>query len=202
MSEALFLAFEKLGVLGTSATRPRASAKARRSSPSRCRRSRARAARRVLGEVVGYGTAFVAPEESTLVYRLARGDEARHRAARSPTPRLDAKDVDLVVVERRRPRAASTTRSSPAIARRRWPHVRRRRAEARSRRDARRRRRASAMAAALAWLGGVPVATDLDRRRCARRRGSVARGRHEHRLLRQRLRRRDPHRERLSSFRG
>ena len=98
MSEALFLAFEKLGMLGA-ATAGRAGTRLGEGSaylmlePSD--RAKARGAR-VLGNVVGYGTSFIAPEaESLLIFASARAIE-RAIAQALEDAGVDAKDIDVV----------------------------------------------------------------------------------------------------------
>jgi len=95
MSEAIFLAFEKLGVLGTSAHETRLGEGASFMALEVPEVARERSAR-VLAQVTGYGTAFYAPEESALIYASR---EAMTRAITSALAdaELDAKDVDLVV---------------------------------------------------------------------------------------------------------
>lgn len=88
MSEALYLAFRRLGVLAPSARlgegaaflvlEPEAQAAARGA--------------RVLGKITGYGTAYVAPPEDVTL--LHGSGEA---LARAMADALDARDVDLVV---------------------------------------------------------------------------------------------------------
>lgn len=95
MSEALFLAFEKLGVLGTSAHETRLGEGAAFLSLETPEIARERGAR-VLGAVTGYGTAFFAPEDSALIY-ASREATKRAVATALADARLDAKDVDLVV---------------------------------------------------------------------------------------------------------
>jgi 3-oxoacyl-[acyl-carrier-protein] synthase II len=107
MCEALFLAFQKLGVLGPVTAAADRTANGTATNDTRLGEAaaflalevpevaRARGAR-VLGEVVGYGTAFYAPEDSALVFPSR---EATSRAITSAL--LDAQiapaDVDLVV---------------------------------------------------------------------------------------------------------
>ena len=143
MSEALFLAFEKLGVLG----RTRGSARAPRSSRWSRRRSRSARGARVLGEVTGYGTAFVAPEgETSLIHPSSEAMSARS-TQRSSSAGIAASDIDVVVsgvsglpafddaelaaiaassatdVSVAAPKASSARRSARA-ARWRWPRAR------------------------------------------------------------------------------
>jgi len=107
MSEALFLAFQKLGVLGPVSASSDRTTNGTATNDTRLGEAaaflalevpevaRARGAR-VLAEVVGYGTAFFAPEESALVFPSR---EATRRAV--TTALADAGlangDVDLVV---------------------------------------------------------------------------------------------------------
>jgi 3-oxoacyl-(acyl-carrier-protein) synthase len=107
MSEALFLAFQKLGVLGPVTRSVDRTANGTVTNDTRLGEgaaflslevpevARARGAR-VLGEVTGYGTSFFAPEESSLVYPSR---EAMGRAITSALAdaQLAAADVDLVV---------------------------------------------------------------------------------------------------------
>ena len=100
MSEALFLAFEKLGVLGQPGGPLRAhetrlgegAAFLALEDPDVARERGAR----VLGMVTGYGTAFVAPEDSTLIFASREGMRRAITSALADA-QLDAKDVDLVV---------------------------------------------------------------------------------------------------------
>jgi len=95
MSEALFLAFEKLGVLGTSEHETRlgeGAAFLALESPEIA----AKRGARVLGVVTGYGTAFVAPEDSTLIFASREGMRRAITSALADAE-LEAKDVDLVV---------------------------------------------------------------------------------------------------------
>jgi 3-oxoacyl-[acyl-carrier-protein] synthase II len=98
MSEALFLAFEKLGVLGvlgTSDHETRLGEGAAFLALEVPEIAKARGAR-VLGLVTGYGTAFYAPEDSALIYASR---EATKRAITSALAdaQLDGKDVSVVV---------------------------------------------------------------------------------------------------------
>ena len=95
MSEALFLAFEKLGVLGTSEHETRLGEGAAFLALEVPEVARERGAR-VLAMVTGYGTAFYAPEDSPLIYASR---EATRRAITSALDdaKLAPRDVDLVV---------------------------------------------------------------------------------------------------------
>lgn len=91
MSEALFLAFEKLGALGETRIGEAAAFLALEEAEA----ARARGAK-VLALVTGYGTAFVAPsDESTLIFasREAIGRAVRQAIADAG---LEPKDVDAV----------------------------------------------------------------------------------------------------------
>jgi 3-oxoacyl-(acyl-carrier-protein) synthase len=91
MSEALFLAFRRLGALAEDAligegaallvTEPVSVAKAR-SAPS-------------MGEIVGFGTAFMAPERATLIHASQAAME-RAIADALADAGIDARDVDVV----------------------------------------------------------------------------------------------------------
>lgn len=95
MSEAIFLAFEKLGVLGTSAHETRLGEGASFLALEVPEVARERGAR-VLAQVTGYGTSFYAPDESALIYASR---EAMTRAVTTALAdaQLNANDVDLVV---------------------------------------------------------------------------------------------------------
>ncbi|MBX3189919.1 MAG: hypothetical protein KF819_23030 [Labilithrix sp.] len=98
MSEALFLAFEKLGALGTRGTdagETRLGEGAAFLAFEMPEVARARGAKR-LAEVTGYGTAFVAPEESTLIY-ASREAVVRAIDQALADAELGPNDVDLVV---------------------------------------------------------------------------------------------------------
>jgi 3-oxoacyl-(acyl-carrier-protein) synthase len=95
MSEALFLAFEKLGVLGTSEHETRLGEGAAFLALESPEIAEERGAR-VLGVVTGYGTAFVAPEDSTLIFASREGMTRAITSALADAE-LEAKDVDLVV---------------------------------------------------------------------------------------------------------
>ena len=168
MSEALFLAFQKLGVLG-----PVTGAEDRTTNGTVTNDTRlgeaaaflalevpevahARGAR-VLGAIAGYGTSFFAPEESALVYASR---EAMKRAITTALAdaQLAAADVDLVV---------SSVAGLPQLDDEELAGIR----------DALPAAAVVApklvlgetlgaggtigMAASLAWLGGAPVAKDL-----------------------------------------
>lgn len=99
MSEALYLAFEKLGAVssegplaGGDSHLGEGAAFMMIEEPAA---AKARGAK-VLGEIVGYGTAFVAPTEESLLIWASR--EAIVRACRQALAdaNVDAKDVDLV----------------------------------------------------------------------------------------------------------
>lgn len=91
MSEALFLAFLKLGVLGVALLGEGAMFLSLETPEA----AKARGAK-ILGQVVGYGTAFVAPAESSLLYASRAAVE---RAITQALADANAKpgDVDLVV---------------------------------------------------------------------------------------------------------
>jgi len=91
MSDALFLAFEKLGALGGAALGEGSAFMMLEDAAA----ARARGAR-VLGEVVGYGTAFVAPKEESMLIFASR--EAIARACRQALADagVEPKDIDLV----------------------------------------------------------------------------------------------------------
>ncbi|MBS2015756.1 MAG: hypothetical protein JST00_22910 [Deltaproteobacteria bacterium] len=91
MSEALFLAFRKLGVLGDTKLGEGAAFLSMETLDA----AKARGAR-ILGEVIGYGTAFVAPDESSLLYASKAAVE---RAIQHALEDAGVKpgDVDLVV---------------------------------------------------------------------------------------------------------
>jgi 3-oxoacyl-[acyl-carrier-protein] synthase II len=95
MSEPIFLAFEKLGVLGTSAFETRLGEGAAFLALEVPEVARERDAR-VLALVTGYGTAFYAPEDSALIY-ASREAMKRAVATAVADAKLDAKDIDLVV---------------------------------------------------------------------------------------------------------
>lgn len=93
MSEALYLAFEKLGALaGGNSHLSEGAAFMMIEEPAG---AKARSAK-ILGEIVGYGTAFVAPTEESLLIWASR--EAIIRACRQALAdaNVDPKDVDLV----------------------------------------------------------------------------------------------------------
>jgi 3-oxoacyl-(acyl-carrier-protein) synthase len=107
MSEALFLAFQKLGVLGPATASGDRTVNGTVTNDTRLGEAaaflalevpevaRARGAR-VLAEVVGYGTAFFAPDESALVYP-SREATARAITTALADAGLGSGDVDLVV---------------------------------------------------------------------------------------------------------
>jgi 3-oxoacyl-(acyl-carrier-protein) synthase len=168
MSEALFLAFQKLGVLGPVTQSADRTTNGTATNDTRLGEgaaflalevpevARARGAR-VLGQIVGYGTSFVAPEESGLVFASR---EAMSRAITSALAdaQLGPGDVDLVV---------SSVAGLPQFDDEELAAIR----------DVLRDAAVVApklalgetlgaggtigMAATLAWLGGAPVAPDL-----------------------------------------
>ncbi len=91
MSEALFLAFLKLGVLGDTKLGEGATFLSLETPAA----AKARGAK-ILGEVVGYGTAFVAPAESSLLY-ASREAVSRSIGQALSDAGAKAADVDLVV---------------------------------------------------------------------------------------------------------
>jgi 3-oxoacyl-[acyl-carrier-protein] synthase II len=93
MSEALYLAFEKLGALaGGDSHLGEGAAFMMVEEPAAAKARGAKA----LGEIAGYGTAFVAPTEESLLIWASR--EAITRACRQALAdaNVDPKDVDLV----------------------------------------------------------------------------------------------------------
>lgn len=99
MSEALFLAFEKLGVLAPTTARssePRLGEAAAFMVLERVKVAKERGAR-ILGEVTGYATSFVAPENETSLIFASREATARAAAQAIADAGLDKKDIDLVV---------------------------------------------------------------------------------------------------------
>jgi 3-oxoacyl-[acyl-carrier-protein] synthase II len=93
MSEALYLAFEKLGALaGGNSHLGEGAAFMMIEEPAAAKARRAK----ILGEIVGYGTAFVAPKEESLLIWASR--EAILRACRQALAdaNVDPMDVDLV----------------------------------------------------------------------------------------------------------
>ncbi|MBX3264510.1 MAG: hypothetical protein KIS78_26595 [Labilithrix sp.] len=96
MSEALFLAFDKLRVLGSNGAGARLGEGAAFHVLEPLERARARGAK-VLATVTGYGTAFIAPkDEVTLLFASSEALE-RAIAAALADAGVTAKDVDLVV---------------------------------------------------------------------------------------------------------
>lgn len=95
MSEPIFLAFEKLGVLGTSAHETRLGEGAAFLALEEPSVARERGAR-VLGTVLGYGTGFVAPADGALICASREG-MSRAIASALADAGLTAKDVSLVV---------------------------------------------------------------------------------------------------------
>jgi 3-oxoacyl-[acyl-carrier-protein] synthase II len=95
MSEALFLAFEKLGVLGTSAHETRLGEGAAFLALEHPEVAIARGAP-VHGTVLGYGTAFVPAEEGALIFPSREGLTRAVTSALADAG-VEAKDVDLVV---------------------------------------------------------------------------------------------------------
>jgi len=94
MSEALFLAFQKLGALAPPAdVRLGEAAAFLAVEPSAAARARGA---RVLGEILGYGTSFVAPAESSLLFASREAVE-RAIAQALGDAGVAAGDVDLVV---------------------------------------------------------------------------------------------------------
>lgn len=168
MSEALFLAFQKLGVLGPVTGAGDRTTNGTATNDTRLGEAaaflafevpevaRARGAR-ILGEIAGYGTSFFAPEESPLVFASR---EAMKRAITTALAdaQLAPRDVDLVV---------SSVAGLPQLDDEELAGIR----------DALPTAAVVApklalgetlgaggtigMAASLAWLGGVPVAQDL-----------------------------------------
>jgi 3-oxoacyl-(acyl-carrier-protein) synthase len=157
MSEAIFLAFEKLGVLGTSAHETRLGEGAAFLALEVPEVAKERGAH-VLGMVTGYGTSFYAPEDSTLIYASR---EAMTRAITNALAdaQLEAKDVDLVVSsiaglarfddEELAAVTAVIGADVPVVA----PKL--------ALGETLGAGGALGMAAALGWLGGVPVSKDL-----------------------------------------
>lgn len=157
MSEAIFLAFEKLGVLGTSAHETRLGEGAAFLALEHPEVARERGAR-VHGQVLGYGTAFVAPEDSTLIFASREG-MSRAVASALADAGITAKDVDLVVSsvaglarfddEELAAITAALGADVPVVA----PKL--------ALGETLGAGGAMGMAAALAWLGGVAVAPEL-----------------------------------------
>jgi 3-oxoacyl-(acyl-carrier-protein) synthase len=157
MSEPIFLAFEKLGVLGTSEHETRLGEGAAFLTLEDPEIARQRGAR-VLGTVLGYGTAFVAPEDSTLIFASREGMTRAITSALADAS-LEAKDVDLVVSgfaglarfddEELAAVTATLGTGVPIVA----PKL--------ALGETLGAGGAMGMAAALAWLGGVVVSPDL-----------------------------------------
>lgn len=169
MSEALFLAFEKLGALGPGPLLA-ADGTAVRSVAGETRLGEGAAflaledpsvaaARGAtsLGEIAGYGTAFVASEASPLIF-ASREAASRAIANALADAALDAKDVDLVVsgVSGLAPfdgeelaAIEQILGATPVVA----PKL--------ALGETLGAGGTMGMAAALAWLGGVPVSKDL-----------------------------------------
>ncbi|MBX3207087.1 MAG: hypothetical protein KF764_18720 [Labilithrix sp.] len=96
MSEALFLAFDKLRVLGTNGAGARLGEGAAFHVLEPLERATARGAK-VLATVTGYGTAFIAPkDEVTLLFASSEALERAISAALADAG-VTAQDVDLVV---------------------------------------------------------------------------------------------------------
>jgi 3-oxoacyl-(acyl-carrier-protein) synthase len=95
MSEALFLAFEKLGVLGTEVGRARLGEGAAFLVLEPTERAAARGAT-VLGSVIGYGTAFLAPKDDVTL--LFASQEALERAIAQALDdaKIGPADIDVV----------------------------------------------------------------------------------------------------------
>jgi 3-oxoacyl-(acyl-carrier-protein) synthase len=171
MSEALFLASDMLGVLGTSAHETRLGEGAAFLVLEEPSVARARGAR-VHGVVGGFGTAFVAPRGSALVVAAREGLE-RAIAAALADAGLRAEDVDLVVAgvaglarfDDQELAAITSTLGAivPVVA----PKL--------ALGETMGAGGALGIAAALAWLGDVGVAPCLVVRGSAPRRGSVRR---------------------------
>lgn len=96
MSEALFLAFDKLRVLGTNGTGARIGEGAAFLVLEPLERAKARGAK-VLATITGYGTSFIAPKDDVTL--LFASSEALERAIESALADagITANDVDLVV---------------------------------------------------------------------------------------------------------
>lgn len=158
MSEALFLAFLKLGVLGdTKLGDTKLGEGATFLSLEIPEAAKARGAKQ-LGAVVGYGTAFVAPAESSLLY-ASRAAVERAITQALDDAKVSAGDIDLVVsgisglpqFDRQELAAidavlgGSVTVAAPKLALGETLGV----------------GATMNMASALAWFSGVPIAKDL-----------------------------------------
>lgn len=171
MSEAIFLAFQKLGVLGTSAHETRLGEGAAFLALEDPVVARERGAR-VYGAVLGYGTAFVASEESPLI---CASRDAMVRAIQSALADagIGEKDVDLVVSsltglarfddEELSAITATLGDEVPVVA----PKL--------VLGETLGAGGAMGMASAVAWLGGVPIAPSLTVRSAAPEAGRVKR---------------------------
>ena len=168
MSEALFLAFQKLGVLGPVTGAGDRTTNGTATNDTRLGEgaaflalevpevAKARGAR-VLGEVVGYGTAFFAPEDSPLVFASR---EAMKRAITTALAdaALAPADVDLVVssvaglpqLDDEELKGIRDVLPAVAVV-----------APKLALGETLGAGGTMGMAASLAWLGGVPVAKDL-----------------------------------------
>lgn len=91
MSEALFLAFEKLGALGETRLGEGAAFLALEDAAA----AKARGAK-VLGEITGYGTSFVAPKDDSTLIFASREAIARACTQALADAGIEAKDVDVV----------------------------------------------------------------------------------------------------------
>jgi 3-oxoacyl-(acyl-carrier-protein) synthase len=96
MSEALFLAFHRLGALGSGTDGPCLGEGAALLTLERSRAAAARSAS-VLAEVIGYGTSFAPPErEGALVHATPVALEAAIAGALADAG-IEPRDIDLVV---------------------------------------------------------------------------------------------------------